>query len=79
MVVWFWDERGGSFLFVFLSWVVAVTGTLDGLIGWVFMKGELSALKEFEEEVARYKSVIVGEQGNQIERTASRTTNGRVY
>jgi sphingomyelin phosphodiesterase 2 len=58
---WFW--RTGGFLWVFLSWVVAVSGTLDGLIGWVFMKGELSALKEFEEEVERYKSVVIGEQG----------------
>lgn len=37
IAVWWWNVAGGAFLFVFLSWVVAVSGTLDGLIGFLFM------------------------------------------
>lgn len=41
-----------------LSWVVGVTGVLDGLIGFLFMGSEINALREFEEEIAVYRAVM---------------------
>ena len=36
VAVWWSPHNGVSFLLMLLAWVVAVTGTLDGLIGFIF-------------------------------------------
>ncbi|KAL7274325.1 phospholipase C type enzyme [Rhizina undulata] len=57
--VWWSSNRGWAFFCVLLSWVVAISGTLDGLIGFLFMGSELRALQEFEEEIKMYRQLAV--------------------
>ncbi|KAK9360893.1 Endonuclease/exonuclease/phosphatase [Lipomyces starkeyi] len=48
----FWVKGGWpAFLIVLASTVIAVTGVTDGMLGFLFGRNELRALKEFEEEV----------------------------
>ncbi|KAK9491066.1 Endonuclease/exonuclease/phosphatase [Lipomyces doorenjongii] len=48
----FWVKSGWpGFLVVLGSTVIAVTGVIDGMLGFLFGRNELRALKEFEEEV----------------------------
>ena len=43
-----------------LAWIVAVTGTVNGLIGFLFMGSEMNALSEFEEEIRIYRRLVEG-------------------
>ena len=55
VAVWWSPHNGVSFVLLLLAWVVAVTGTLDGLIGFIFTGAELNALREFGEEIGMYR------------------------
>ncbi|KAI5797902.1 Endonuclease/exonuclease/phosphatase [Peziza echinospora] len=57
-VWWTGAYPGVAFLLLFLAWAVAVTGTINGLIGFLFMGSELNALKEFDEEIRFYKRIV---------------------
>ncbi|CUS13087.1 unnamed protein product [Tuber aestivum] len=61
--VWWSPHNGVSFALMFVAWVIAVTGGLDGLIGFLFMGSELRALKEFEEELRMYRHLAVEAHG----------------
>ncbi|KAI5820306.1 Endonuclease/exonuclease/phosphatase [Pyronema omphalodes] len=62
VAAWWTHYPGVSFLVTLLAWVVAVTGTLDGLIGFIFTGSELRALTEFEEEMKMYRDLAVRAQ-----------------
>lgn len=57
VAVWWSTYYGMAFLFVMLSWMVGVSGVVNGMIGFLFMGSELNALKEFEEEIRIYKEI----------------------
>ncbi|KAF8433841.1 Endonuclease/exonuclease/phosphatase [Terfezia claveryi] len=57
VAVWWSTYDGVAFLFVVLSWMVGVSGVVNGMIGFLFMGSELNALKEFEEEIRIYKEI----------------------
>jgi sphingomyelin phosphodiesterase 2 len=57
VAVWWSPHNGVSFALLLVAWVVAVTGTLDGLIGFIFTGAELNALREFEEEINMYREL----------------------
>lgn len=47
-----------GFLFMLVAIVVAVTGLLDGLMGFLFGRGEMRGLREFESEVELARHVL---------------------
>ena len=51
-----------AFILMLLSTLGLTAGVLDGLMGWLFVKGELRSLKEFEWEIraARAQAERVG-------------------
>ncbi|KAK9370419.1 Endonuclease/exonuclease/phosphatase [Lipomyces kononenkoae] len=65
----FWVKGGWpAFLVVLGSTVIAVTGVIDGMLGYLFGRNELRALKEVEEEVRwemkRMEQLLKGSDGN---------------
>ena len=52
VAVWWSPRNFVAFILMLVSTVGLSAGVLDGLMGWLFVKGELRALKEFEFEVA---------------------------
>lgn len=52
------DRAYVGFIFLVISIVVAVTGTVDGMIGFLFGRNEWRALQEFESEVRLELSVL---------------------
>ncbi|KAF8424899.1 Endonuclease/exonuclease/phosphatase [Tirmania nivea] len=57
VAVWWSTYDGVAFLCVVLSWMVGVSGVVNGLIGFLFMGSELNALREFDEEIRIYKEI----------------------
>lgn len=54
VAVWWGAAKNRSyvgFVFMIVSLIIAITGVLNGLIGFLFGRGECRALKEFEEQV----------------------------
>lgn len=49
-----------GFLFMLVAIVVAVTGLLDGLMGFLFGRAEMRGLREFESEVELARHVLQG-------------------
>ncbi|KAI5846529.1 Endonuclease/exonuclease/phosphatase [Morchella snyderi] len=63
VAVWWSPHNAVAFALMLVAWVVAVTGGLDGLIGFLFMGSELRALREFEEEMRMYRLLAVEDAG----------------
>ncbi|KAF8545448.1 Endonuclease/exonuclease/phosphatase [Trichophaea hybrida] len=57
VVVWWTQHAAIAFMLVFVSWLVAVTGVINGLIGFIFLGSELRALTEFAEEMTLYRQL----------------------
>jgi len=60
--VWWSPHNGVSFFLMLLSSLGLSAGVIDGLIGGLFVSGELRALKEFEWEVLNLKRTAEGEE-----------------
>ena len=58
-VWWVGSRTYIGFILVLVSTLNFGAGILDGLIGGLFMSGELRALKEFEWEVSNARSLVV--------------------
>ncbi|KAA8907530.1 Endonuclease/exonuclease/phosphatase [Sphaerosporella brunnea] len=57
VAIWWSPHNGVAFLIMVLGWIIAVTGVLDGLIGFMFTGSELRALAEFAEEMKMYQHI----------------------
>ncbi|KAF2436316.1 sphingomyelinase family protein [Tothia fuscella] len=68
VTIWWSPKNYVSFLLMLLSTLGLSAGVIDGLIGGLFMSGEIRALKEFEWEVrnARDAAIEVGGGGGQV-------------
>lgn len=58
---WWVRPRYGHFIILLGAVVVMVTGTIDGLIGFIFGRWEIRALREFISEVHLARKVYLGE------------------
>jgi sphingomyelin phosphodiesterase 2 len=58
---WWVEPRYGHFIILVGAVVVMVTGTIDGLIGFIFGRWEVRALREFISEVHLARKVYLGE------------------
>ncbi|KAJ5476220.1 Endonuclease/exonuclease/phosphatase [Penicillium sp. IBT 31633x] len=71
-VWWVGNRTYIGFILILVSTLNFAAGVLDGLIGGLFMSGELRALKEFEWEVKNARSLVVAAEGGV--RAASKET-----
>ena len=58
---WWVEPNYGHFIILLGAVLVTVTGTINGLIGFIFGRWEIRALKEFISEVRLARKVYLGE------------------
>lgn len=58
---WWVEPKYGHFIILVGAVLVMVTGTINGLIGFIFGRWEIRALKEFISEVRLARKVYLGE------------------
>jgi sphingomyelin phosphodiesterase 2 len=56
---WWVQPKAGHFVILLATVLVVVTGTINGLIGFIFGKWEINALREFISEVRLAKGVYL--------------------
>jgi sphingomyelin phosphodiesterase 2 len=62
---WWVKPNYGHFIILLVAVVVMVTGTVDGLIGFIFGRWEIRALREFISEVRLARKVYLGDLSNE--------------
>jgi sphingomyelin phosphodiesterase 2 len=60
--VWFVEQKGSVFVMMFFSTMCSWCGVLDGVIGYVWGKSELRALREFTSEIDLARQVYAHER-----------------
>lgn len=58
---WWVEPNYGHFLILFGGVIIMVTGTINGLIGFIFGRWEIRALREFISEVELARKVYLGD------------------
>jgi sphingomyelin phosphodiesterase 2 len=59
---WWVKAAYGHFIILLCGTLVVVTGVVDGLIGFIFGRWEIAAIKEFTSEVELARKVYLGDQ-----------------
>jgi sphingomyelin phosphodiesterase 2 len=54
---WWVQPKAGNFVILFATVLVVVTGTINGLIGFIFGRWEINAVREFISEVRLAKGI----------------------